>query len=426
MFGRRNVRDVLIARGYWSKDPDDGGAGGSGTPGSEGEAEGDTQPTSLDMSDDDFGDLSLEDFIADQTGDADTDGSTEDDDSTDDKDEDADDDSTDDDSDTDDTDDTDTDDDTTDTETDDDDVDDADKDADDASKDADKAKKSDKESDGDSSDKEQLANLFAPFRANGKDIQIKSVDEARQLMQMGANYNKKMQGLKPNLKLIKMLDNNDLLDESKLTYLIDLSKKNPEAIKKLIKDSGMNPLDVDVNIDPGYKPGTYTVDDTEVVLDETLNDIRDTESFKTTMDIVSNKWDATSKKALVDSPDIIKVINEHVALGIYDKINNAVDHERMLGRLQGVDDITAYKQVGDAINAAGGFADLSDTSKSDQEKPAEKQSSKRKSKDVKDRKRSASSTKSAASKKKPPKDDDFNPLNLSDEEFNKVSASDYT
>lgn len=95
--------------------------------------------------------------------------------------------------------------------------------------------------------------LTATFRANGKDIQVNSVEDAITLMKMGANYNKKMAGLKPNLRLMKMLENNNLLDESKLTYLIDLDKKDPEAIKKFIKDSGVDPLDIDTEKDTDRK-----------------------------------------------------------------------------------------------------------------------------------------------------------------------------
>ena len=40
--------------------------------------------------------------------------------------------------------------------------------------------------------KEVYNKVFAPFRANGKEIQVKSVDDVISLMQMGANYNKKM------------------------------------------------------------------------------------------------------------------------------------------------------------------------------------------------------------------------------------------
>ena len=55
--------------------------------------------------------------------------------------------------------------------------------------------------------KAEYEKLLKPFKANGRDIQVGSVDDAIALMQMGANYNKKMAALKPNMKLLKMLEN---------------------------------------------------------------------------------------------------------------------------------------------------------------------------------------------------------------------------
>src|SRR5690606_34973436 len=100
--------------------------------------------------------------------------------------------------------------------------------------------------------------LLTPFKANGREIQVKSVDDAIQLMQMGANYNKKMAALKPNLKLMKMLQNNNLLSEEKLSFFIDLEKKDPAAINKLVKDAGINPMDLDAEKATGYKQSTHS------------------------------------------------------------------------------------------------------------------------------------------------------------------------
>ena len=41
---------------------------------------------------------------------------------------------------------------------------------------------------------DQLKALFSPFKANGREMQVSSVEDIRTLMQMGANYNKKMEG----------------------------------------------------------------------------------------------------------------------------------------------------------------------------------------------------------------------------------------
>ena len=262
-----------------------------------------------------------------------------------------------------------------------------------------------------------MKEITAPFRANGKDMQIDSVEDIKKLMQMGANYNKKMAAIKPNLKLIKMLENNDLLSEDSISYLIDLQKKDPTAIKKLLKDSGTNPLELDLEQEHGYETkDTYTVSDNEVNLDGILDEIRDTDSFEQTIDIVSNKWDAKSKQILVNNPDVIKTINDHVATGIYGKITQVMNRERMLGNLDGMSDIDAYKYVGDAIHEAGGFDDAQQMKQA----PAEEVPTKPVDPAVKKRKKAASSTKPTVTKKKTKAD--FDPLGMSDEDFEKMGT----
>lgn len=269
--------------------------------------------------------------------------------------------------------------------------------------------------------KKELEKLYAPFKANGKDMQIDSVDDAINLMKMGANYNKKMAGLKPALKIVKMLENNGLMDETALSYLIDLHKKNPEAISKLLKDSGTDPLDIDLEKATEYKPSTYNVNDSEMELDAVLDDIRDTPAFKDTIDIISNKWDESSKKVLFSTPSLIKTINEHVEAGIYDTVTKVVERERMLGRLSGLSDLDAYRQVGDAIQAKGGFGQPPEvTPKANVEvKPVVKPSTDPK---LISRKKAASTTKGTVSSKPL---DSYNPLSLSDDEFENSATSKY-
>ena len=201
----------------------------------------------------------------------------------------------------------------------------------------------------------QLDDLFTPFKANGKQVQITSIAEAKQLMQMGANYNKKMATLKPNLKMLQMLENNDLLDETKLNYLIDLASKKPEAIANLVRESGIDPLELDLEKDTKYVPESYTVDDTTFNVKEALEAIQDTPSYAKTMSIISNKMDTASKNEMYANPRIIHAINDHVDKGYYDQISGEVERQRMLGNLADLSDLHAYLQVGNAIQARGGF-----------------------------------------------------------------------
>ena len=263
--------------------------------------------------------------------------------------------------------------------------------------------------------------LLAPFKANSREIQVKSVDDAVALMQMGANYNKRMAALKPNLKMLKLLENNGLLSEEKISYLIDLEKKNPAAINKLVKDSGLDPMDLDAEKAGEYKPKIHSVDDREIDLDTVLDEIQETPTYTQTLEIVSKKWDGASKQTIASTPQLLKVINDHVANGIYDLINQEVERERMFGRLNGLSDIEAYRKVGDAINARGGFNHLVGNQGKPNQEPVVVQPKPKAPADDKlnEKRRAASSTKpanvstAAAS--------DFNPLALSDEEFSKLA-----
>lgn len=267
----------------------------------------------------------------------------------------------------------------------------------------------------------QLAKIMAPFKANGREIQVKTPEEAITLMQMGANYNKKMAGLKPHLKMLKMLDNNGLLSEEKLSFLIDVDKKDPSAITKLIKDSGIDPLEIDVTSETEYRPNTYNVDDREVELDSVISDIKESPKYEDTLALVSNKWDDQSKQIAFNQPHVIKTINSHMENGIFDEVMAEVDRQRALGGLQGMPDLAAYKTVGDQLEQAGAFAKFGIQPTGQPAKKTAEKSSARNTEEVNRKRRAAAPTRSAPAKpKKRPAD--FNPLSLSDEDFEKEAA----
>jgi hypothetical protein len=268
--------------------------------------------------------------------------------------------------------------------------------------------------------KAQYEKLLTPFKANGRDIQVNSIDDARSLMQMGANYNKKMAGLKPSLKILKLLENNGLLDESKLGFLIDLDKKDPQAINKLVKDSGLSPMDLDTDKADEYKPKIRTVDEREIDLDTVLSDIENTSTYTRTLSVVSKEWDGPSKQVIAGQPQLLKVINDHMSSGVYDLINKEVESERVFGRLAGLSDIEAYRKVGDSIQARGGFNHLgSSQGQSGNAAPVVViPKPKVDNGALKDKRRAAGSTPAAA----PAVVKDFNPLQMSDADFAKMAV----
>ena len=201
--------------------------------------------------------------------------------------------------------------------------------------------------------------IMAPFKANGKTMQVKSVDEAIQLMQMGANYTRKMQELQPHRKTLLMLENNGLLDEGKLSFLIDLDKKNPEAIKKLLQDAKIDPLDVDLEKESTYQEGNHKVSDEEAQFRLVLDELNSNPVGRETLQTINSTWDQASKEVLWKQPEVMNTIYQQRENGVYARITAEIDRRRTLGVIQvGVPFLEAYRVVGDELHKAGAFNDL--------------------------------------------------------------------
>ncbi|QHJ80351.1 MAG: hypothetical protein [Caudoviricetes sp.] len=199
--------------------------------------------------------------------------------------------------------------------------------------------------------KAEYERLMKPLKANGKDIELRSPDELVKLAQQGANYTQKMQALAPHRKILLMLQNNGLLDETKLNTLIDLDKKNPEAIKQLMLDAGINPLDLDPELKPQYQPGNHTVSDQEANFNAVLDNHKHNEEGRATL-AICNTWDQASKDLLWTNPEIIDTMHEQRTSGVYDLIANEVERQKMLGNIPGhTPFLEAYKLVGDQMVA---------------------------------------------------------------------------
>lgn len=198
--------------------------------------------------------------------------------------------------------------------------------------------------------------LFEPFKANGRTMSIRNADEGVRLMQLGAGYNAKMEELKPKLAIIRTLEREGLLEADKLSFLIDLHKKNPEAIGKLVKDSGVDVLDLDEEKVAAYKSGNYAVSTKEVEVDEVLDGLRHTPTYSRLMDDVANKWDTKSKAEVGDNPGVLNIISNHMESGIYDTIVDEYERKKALGVIPaGTPFLKAYGAIGDELNAAGKF-----------------------------------------------------------------------
>lgn len=192
--------------------------------------------------------------------------------------------------------------------------------------------------------------IGSPIKGAGKEIILDNPEDAIRLIQMGLGFQKSMEQLKPHKRTIAMLEKNGI-DEEKLNFLMDIANKNPQAIKKLISDSEIDLFDLDDD-DNEYKPSNYRISDQELNLDQAIKDIEGTPTYARTISLLGQEWDNASRDLIQRNPEVIGMINEHIASGLYDTVNNEVEKLKTLGKLPtGLCDLEIYKYVGDALYA---------------------------------------------------------------------------
>lgn len=272
-----------------------------------------------------------------------------------------------------------------------------------------------------------MAEVMKPFKANGKEITVKNPQEALRLMQMGAGYGRKLQELQPALKSLRMLEKHGLLDDTKLSYLIDLDQKNPEAIKKLIKESGIDPLELNTTDPVSYTPANRTVSDNEMAFTTSLRELESSPEGKATIQEINTTWDPTSKQVLFKSPELLSVIQIQRENGIYAQIATEIDRQKMLGQIpQNKPFIEAYKIAGDYLVSTNNLkapvqtaAPAADIKPAPQEKVIVDTKVAKPASTVAndDKAKAAAGTKTSSARRAA---STINPLAMSDEEFMKI------
>jgi len=251
--------------------------------------------------------------------------------------------------------------------------------------------------------------VFKPFKANGKEITPKSVEDIISLMQMGANYTKKMQLMAPMKKVVQSLDNAKI-DEQELNFLIDVSKGDKEAIKQLLIKHKIDPLEIDLDGDNTYSPRNNIASDEDVEFNDTLMDIHD--SLPRIQEILNNTWDDNSKKAILKDPRLMRALHEEVQMGRFDEVQKRLEAEKTFGRYRDVSDVNAY------IDLVSKMEQERMKTKIQPETPIRTESTKKipdKSKAAPTKGKTSKSSSSLTAK---------DLLSMSDDEFNKLSERD--
>lgn len=195
--------------------------------------------------------------------------------------------------------------------------------------------------------------VTATFKADGKDFSVRSAEDAVRLMQQGVNYSRRMHEMKPMKALNRMLADHGLNDTQKLSFLIDVSKGDKTAITKLLKDSNLDPMDLDTSGEIGYQAKSYAGNPQDNAFRDALDNTIATPEGQALVSDIHQNWDAESKDQLRKNPSILGNLTQMKQSGVYSKIVDELNYQKSMGYLTDAPFLQAFDQVGEAMKNAG-------------------------------------------------------------------------
>jgi len=215
--------------------------------------------------------------------------------------------------------------------------------ADDATEDTETETKESTEETKDSVDyKAFYEQVTADYKANKKMMPgLKSAEDIRTALSMASNYALKTTALKPHMGRIKMLEG---VSDEELNEMMDFKNRNAGVIKKALKDAGVDPLEMDME-DTSYSPTDYRISVSQLEFQEIIDELKDTPEFETTSKVVTGLWDEKSREEMIRNPELIRGLNEEIAMGRYEQVQSIIDQKRLLGKAKGLSDLELYQKI---------------------------------------------------------------------------------
>jgi hypothetical protein len=158
-----------------------------------------------------------------------------------------------------------------------------------------------------------------PLKIDGKEIPVQSIDELYALASAGGKFTQKMQAISKFKKAYMIMEKQGLSDED-ISLLAEAKSCNKDAIAMLIKQAGVDPLDLDEGPSDNYRPGAFVPSDTAVALEEVEREISVDPEYAVTSNIVNNVLDERSQEMLVQNPNLIRGIHQDIKSGAFQHV----------------------------------------------------------------------------------------------------------
>ena len=181
------------------------------------------------------------------------------------------------------------------------------------------------------------------YKASGKTMPgVKEPEKFIKALQMATDYALKTAALKPALKRVKMLE--EVSDED-LAEMLDFKKRNPEVIKKALKEANIDPVELDMD-KVNYVPQVQMISDSEYDFRETVDELSKDAKFNDTRQLILSGLDAKSKELALTDTKVLKALHQEVVSGRIEQIQAKALELRTFGSVDSsITDLELYATI---------------------------------------------------------------------------------
>lgn len=183
------------------------------------------------------------------------------------------------------------------------------------------------------------------FKANGKEYEFTDseiVEQFPKIFGQAMDYTKKMQAIKPWRKTIDAIESAQLSHDD-VNLMIDVLKGDKGAISEVIKRTGIDTLELDVE-ENKYTPKDYGRDENTLAIKDVVERISHDPEYAVTERVLGKEWDDRSWKEISSNPEMIELLHIDVKTGMYDKVQPIAEKLKVYGK-GAKSDLDYYKEA---------------------------------------------------------------------------------
>lgn len=188
---------------------------------------------------------------------------------------------------------------------------------------------------------------LAKFTANGREVEgFKDPEDLIRAQQMLHGYSDKMKVFKEYKPYLKALEERGITkDSEQFNLAMSLLDGDQEAFKKVIKDKGVDPLELDLeNIT--YAPKNTLPSEAQMLIEETYEQADNLGIGDKFNRVISKDWDVDSLQEFVKNGAVRNDLMQHLKDGTYDIVQDEINRMELLdstGALSGKSSIEKYR-----------------------------------------------------------------------------------